>query len=369
MFTRVRTQIWGVFINTILVACGSSNETNPEDFPPTSPEVTASAETVGAEGDVDDIAVWVHPSEPAQSLIIGTEKSSDEHALYVYNLDGQLVQTLENGRINNVDLRYNFSLADTSVALVGGTNRTNDTLAFWAINETTGELTRVSGDGLPADMLVYGFCMYQSAGSGNTFAFVNAKSGEIHQYRLFDAGNQTVSGELVRTLDVPSQPEGCVADDKLGMLYVGEEDAAIWRFEAEPDASTQGVIIAETGTEALTADVEGLAIYHGSDDEDGYLLASSQGSNTYVAFARTGDNALVGTWRLVSGDGIDAASESDGIEVTSAALGPQFPQGLFIAHDTANEGFTGNFKLVRWDDIAAAVDGIEVMPGYDPRAQ
>ena len=29
--------------------------------------------------------------------------------------------------------------------------------------------------------------------------------------------------------------EGCVADDELGHLYIGEELKAIWKYGAEPD--------------------------------------------------------------------------------------------------------------------------------------
>ncbi|PYK99620.1 MAG: hypothetical protein DME19_08030 [Verrucomicrobia bacterium] len=33
---------------------------------------------------------------------------------------------------------------------------------------------------------------------------------------------------------------GCVADDELGLFYVAEEAAGIWKFGAEPDAGSVG---------------------------------------------------------------------------------------------------------------------------------
>src|SRR5262249_45148308 len=41
--------------------------------------------------DADDPAVWVHPMDPAQSLVIGTLKNA---GLIVYNLQGQAVQPI-----------------------------------------------------------------------------------------------------------------------------------------------------------------------------------------------------------------------------------------------------------------------------------
>jgi 3-phytase len=42
--------------------------------------------------------------------------------------------------------------------------------------------------------------------------------------------------------------------------------------------------------------------------------------------------------------GID---EADGIDATTATLGPRYPLGLFVAQDGRNGGGDRNFKLVR----------------------
>ena len=49
----------------------------------------------------DDPAVWVHPTDPARSLVIGTNKKA---GLVVYELTGKTVQVLDDGRMNNVDV-------------------------------------------------------------------------------------------------------------------------------------------------------------------------------------------------------------------------------------------------------------------------
>lgn len=79
----------------------------------------------------DDAAIWVHPTDPARSLIIDTDKKK---GLEVYDLSGKRVQTLPDGRMNNVDLRYDFPLGGQNIAIVAATNRTDKTLALHGVD-------------------------------------------------------------------------------------------------------------------------------------------------------------------------------------------------------------------------------------------
>ncbi|MDD9962960.1 MAG: phytase, partial [Gammaproteobacteria bacterium] len=65
----------------------------------------------------------------------------------------------------------------------------------------------------------------------------------------------------------------------------------------------------------------------------------------------------------------DGVSETDGIDVTSANLGPDFAHGLFIAQDGRNitPAERQNFKLVPWQRVAEVL-GLETYAGFDPRA-
>jgi 3-phytase len=58
------------------------------------------------------------------------------------------------------------------------------------------------------------------------------------------------------------------------------------------------------------------------------------------------DHAAV---RVFSG----GADSTDGIEVTSRNLGPDYPGGLFVAMNSGAK----NFLFYRWRDIQAAIDG------------
>jgi 3-phytase len=328
----------------LLAACGSPADVPGEDPGIATAEVTARAETDSSVGDPDDPAIWIDPVDPARSRILGTDKA---HGLFVYDLAGRLVQDLPDGKMNSVDLRP-FDRAGTTVTLVTTGNRTSNTIALYTLDPATGTLARAEPlAGLPTGVTVYGHCMGR-APDGTVHVFFDDKDGTVIQWRLGVDGG-AITGTEVRRLKLGSQPENCVVDDELGRLYVGEEDVGIWRFDAF-GASTEGTMIAMADGEHMVADVEGLAIYRQADGA-GYLIASSQGDNAYALFERGGDNAFVSRFRIVAG-AIDAASESDGIEVTSTAL-PGYDGGLFIAHDTANEDFTGNFKLVSWQDVAA----------------
>ena len=57
----------------------------------------------------------------------------------------------------------------------------------------------------------------------------------------------TVDAALVRTFNVGSQVEGCVADDEQGYFYISEEAIGIWKYGAEPEAGIARTQVDTTG--------------------------------------------------------------------------------------------------------------------------
>ena len=346
----------GLFVVAVALPCAVAAQV----------DVRARAETepVPSGGDAaDDPAIWVHPSDRDASLVIGTDKQG---GLAVYDLEGSELAYLADGRMNNVDLRYGFELGGERVDLVTAGNRTNDTIAVYRVDGEGRTLVDVAAGALDAGLTVYGSCMYRSASTGETYVLINSEDGEIVQHRLVAEGDR-VSTEEVRRFDVGSQTEGCVADDEHGWLYVGEEAEGIWRYGAEPDAGDARTSVDSTGGSGnLTADVEGLALYVMPSGR-GYLIASSQGENAYAVYEREGDNAYVGSFRIVDGD-VDRTSDTDGLDVTSAALGPLYPSGLLVVQDGSNDDGNQNFKLVAWEDVAGAfAPALAIDSSVDPR--
>jgi len=305
-------------------------------------------------GDVaDDPAIWIHPVSPELSLILGTDKLG---ALHIYNMDGSTRQVVgERTRPNNVDVLYGFKLAGQTVDLAVVTTRAKKTrgMKVWSINSETRAFSDVTAqqvievfDGEEP----YGCCAYQSARTGKSFAFVTSKTGAVEQYELQESGGRVVARK-VGLMSFKSTVEACVADDELGVVYFGEEDVGIWKFPAEPGRERSGYLIARAGENGLKRDVEGLAIYYGRSS-GGYLIASSQGNDTFKIYERSGSNAFLQTISPRAGP-IGDVEDTDGIAVTSQPTSRAFSKGVFIAQD-GNNTPTQNFKLFAWEDIAGA---------------
>ncbi len=336
--------------------------------------ITASAETapVRDPGDAaDDPAIWVHPDNPDLSLIIGTQK---RRGINVYDMSGNLIQARADGRINNVDLRYGFSLAGQSVDVVTASNRTTDGISIYIVDVATRRLVDVADGIIPTGMEdPYGLCMYRSQ-AGQYYVIVNDKDGIVKQWQLEDKGGR-IGAKLVREFDAGSQMEGCAADDETGDLYLGEENVGIWKYSAEPNGGETRTMVDSVGGIGkggnLTADVEGLAIYYGANGS-GYLIASNQGADNFAVYERAGDNKFIGLFHVVAdgATGIDGASETDGLDVTSASLGRAFPHGALIVQDGRNimPDERQNYKFVAWEQVAAILD-LETYTGYNPRTE
>jgi 3-phytase len=337
----------------------------------TSGVVTAIVETDPVQHDLDaadDMAIWIHPTNPSLSTIIGTDKKG---ALEVYDLSGERLQTIDI-TTNNVDLRYNFPLDGDQVALVGTYDKAARQLTFFKVDTSTRQLIDVT-DVTQASAVYGGAAMYHSPITGKYY-YLSNQDGILRQYELSDNGSGLVQADLVRTVvfnPVQLESEGIVADDILARIYLSDEADAIYRMDAEPDGSdnlfTVDVPVAEGGH--FTPDVEGLTIYYKSDGT-GYLFASSQGDYTFNVYTREGSNTYLGTFSI--GDGVvDGVSVTDGIDVTNFPLSPEFPYGLFAAQDGENtDGGTDkfqNFKFVPFEQIASQL-GLTMDLSWDPRA-
>ncbi|MEM7658208.1 MAG: phytase, partial [Bacteroidota bacterium] len=311
----------------------------------------------------DDPALWVHPENPDQSILIGSNKKG---GLHLYALDGKEIGYFPVGNINNVDVLADFQLGDQSIVLVGGSNRSDQSLDLFQLDPETQQLIDIADGPLKVDGAkmddVYGFCLYQDLEQNRAYAFINAKNGRVQQFELTATEAGKVSAQKVRDILFDSQVEGMVADPPYHCLYVGEEDAGIWQVPARPEDGSEKVLIEES-TEAnpnISFDVEGLAIY--AKGEGGYLLASSQGNFSYAVFDRMPPHAYLTSFTLASGGQIDGVEETDGIEAISASLGEKYPMGVFIAQDGFNYAGDSieaqNFKLVDW----RAIDSVLQMP-------
>jgi len=344
-------------------------------FSPTIVIPTMETDPVQQSGDkADDPAIWVHPTNPELSVIIGTNKDDTNGGLLVYDLDGNEIASVLGVEANNVDVRYNFTFDGRLIDIVVTDNRDDDTLVVYEINPTTRRLTRIDNGGIPSSLVKpYGLCLYHNKSSNKHYVFVNDGNAPytVRQFELFDDGDY-VNGNLVRSIfNIDSKPEGMVADDELGDLYVGEEDVAIWKYGAEPGDGQNKVEVDNTGVGGnITAEIEGLTIYYTSDG-NGYLIASAQGDHHYSVYDRVSNNFIM-EFNISKNDelNIDGTSGTDGIDVISTFLGDDFPYGMFVSQDNTNSNpdENQNFKVVPWEKIANSIfPRLTIDIGWDVR--
>jgi myo-inositol-hexaphosphate 3-phosphohydrolase len=130
-----------------------------------------------------------------------------------------------------------------------------------------------------------------------------------------------------------------------------------------PEPPVVGTIFAEgnpaVAGQHLVADAEGLAIY-AVGRKSGYLIASSQGDDTFHVFDRDHVRRHLGSFK------IGGTGETDGHAIAQQALGDAFPFGLFVSQNgaapapAATDAVNGfeydgstQFKYSEWQDIAA----------------
>lgn len=306
-----------------------------------------------ASGIADDPAVWVHPTDPALSLVIGTDKASSG-GLHVFDMQGVQRQFVAGGRHNNTDLRYGFTLGANTVDLVSACDRNNNQIDVYTVDVATRLLTPVGS--IQTGISVYGYIMYHSRATGRYYGIVSSGSA-VEQWEFLARSDGTVGGVLARKYPISNLVEGMVADDELGFLYVGEETHGIYKYYADPGQPlTRLATVDVVGSASqLVADIEGLTLYCRRGGL-GYLIASSQGNDRYIVYRREGTNAYLGTFALSS------ARNTDGIDVANAALGTTYAQGLFVAQNNDVD-----FRMARWQDIANPLGLAIDTDGYNVR--
>lgn len=289
--------------------------------------------------DTDDPAIWIHPEDVSQSLIIGTDKDSIG-ALYVFNLQGKIVhQTDTLKRPNNVDVAYNFSLNDsvtTDIAVV--TERERNMIRVFSLPDMraidNGGIPVFTGEALRSPMGISLYTRKEAMGKNEIFAVVGRKEGPsgnyLYQYLLKSDSTGTVTGELVRTFGTYSgkkEIEAISVDNELGYIYYSDERAGIRKYYADPEKGDDELTI--FGTEGFREDREGISIYK-TDGEKGYILVSNQSNRSFKVFPREGTAEN----RHDHPEIVDIpvkANQSDGSDVVNLNFGEPFSAGIFVA--------------------------------------
>lgn len=256
---------------TVLAVPAASAAGGPE-------EVWARAETApnydddaGGSADADDPAIWVHPTSPGDSVVLGTLKNG---GLTVFDLRGRELQRVatppppapdtEAGRFNNVDIVPGARIAGRAVDLAVVTDRGRDRLRSYAIDPSGARADRVLTDVTTAapplvfnadeaaveeQRTAYGLALFADR-AGTPFAVVSRRhETRLGLFRLTGERDGRIGYRPVAHLDLPDtfpltggtwtpcgdpgeapQVEGMVVDRTENMLYAAQEDVGIWRI-------------------------------------------------------------------------------------------------------------------------------------------
>ncbi|KPC90704.1 phytase [Streptomyces albus] len=393
---------------------------------PTAETPAVHDDEAGGNADADDPAIWRNPDDPDRSLVVATVKEGGLRVYDLDGREMQSVPAPEApgpddapGRFNNVDLVHGMKTGSRTSDLAVTSDRGSDRLRVYRIDgdDSDAPLTDVTDPSAPAifsssqeeineQRTAYGLATWTDPSSGRSYAVVSRReSTALSLLELTGSDDGTVSYRKVRTLQLPSrftlpngtawqpcaepgelpQVEGMVVDTENGILYAGQEDVGIWRIDAGlrgtpvlidkvREYGVPGTYDEETeectpgkdpgyGGKRLSADVEGLTLLH-QKDGDGYLLASSQGDNSFAAYDRElgDDNEYEGGFRVIAASGtLDGTEESDGAAVLGEPLGRKYPNGLLVVQDgddkPGEEGRDStNFKFV---DLKRVLDALE----------
>jgi 3-phytase len=349
------------------MSCRGASGTGPAAGPaaPLVARVTPLRASATLTHDPDDPAIWVHSTAPERSLVLGTMKvAAPDGGIAVFGLDGALRQFVAGiDRPNNIDVEYGFAFNGRLIDIAVVTERYKRRLRVFAIAadgsgiSELGAVPVLEGQAGEAGAPM-GIGLYRRPRDGAVFAIVAPKTGPadgyLWQYRLQDAGGGRLAAVVTRRFGRFSgsgEIEAVAVDDEAGYVYYADEGNGIHKWHADPDREGASTELAHFARDGFSGDREGIAIYAGRGGA-GYIVATEQlpVNSGYHLYRRDATTATVGEHAIVrvfSG----GADSTDGIEVTSRNLGPDFPGGLFVAMNSGAR----NFLFYRWSDIEAAI--------------
>jgi len=316
--------IYSLLTTILMVGCNQKTK-----LPAIAPDVI----TESTLHDTDDPAIWVNKNDPGSSIVFGTDKDSDG-AIYAFDLQGKIIEekTIRGlKRPNNVDIRYDFKLTDsTTVDVMVFTERERQQFRMFSIPD----MQPIDGGGFavfteatePKHKLPMGISLYHSPTDSSLYAIVGRKSGPLdgylHQY-LLSAKEGKVQAKLVRKFGKFSgskEIEAIAVDDAQGIVYYSDEGKCIRKYYADPSKGNEE--LACFGESYFLDDIEGIAVAKEFNGKN-YIIVSNQQNYSFVIFDGS-DLSFVKEVNL-------STVETDGCEVTTTPLGDTFPNGLFVA--------------------------------------
>jgi 3-phytase len=198
-----------VLVALMALSCATKESPQPKGEAATAPTeqavVTPVIVTEPVGEDSDDPAIWLHPEDPSQSLILGTDKAG---AVFVFDLAGKIIQekTVTGlARMNNVDVGYGMILGGSEIDIAIATDRDANLVRAYRLPD----MTPIDNGGIPVfeteppeRQRPMGIALYKRPSDGVFFAILSRKEGPdgsyLWQYRLDDDGTGAIEMTKVR---------------------------------------------------------------------------------------------------------------------------------------------------------------------------
>jgi len=312
--------------------------------------VQPKASTSTTPGEAEDVAVWIHPTDLSRSLVVGSYRSG---GIIVWNLSGAEIQRIpQNTTVKYVDVSYNVQFGIERADVVAANLRDAGKLALFKVNPnytTSDVLIQIANRQSLNNRIQrnsWAFCLYQRPMDGALFVFESPRNNvSIRQYRIQFGALDSVNVVFERELNYfGDSAEGMVADDEAGYLYVAEANEGFHKYYTLAKMGNDPIGFVPA-FDALAPELEGMAVYRCTGGE-GYLLISSKGTSTIKVFERQGENRLIKS--VVPLNATGAGIRTVGLDATSFAINPAYPNGLLVAHDIDGR----RFHFYDWADVA-----------------
>lgn len=290
--------------------------------------------------DSDDPAIWINHENPGQSLILGTDKEAGG-GIYAFDVNGKIVKDktiTPVERPNNIDMKYGFQIGDSSIDIAVFTERLKEKIRVVELPSMKyidgGGISVFEGQENEDFRAPMGIALYQDPATKVLSAIVSRKDGPtdstyLWQYQL-SWSDSIVTGQKVREFGQYSgsgEIEAIAVDDELGYVFYSDEAKGIRKYHAHPDSSTTELAL--FGQDNFKEDREGIAILK-TDDKNGFLLISDQQSFTFEIYTRNGGPEDPHLHKRI-GEIPMSTIETDGCDIVTDSISPQFPKGVFVA--------------------------------------
>jgi 3-phytase len=290
-------------------------------------ELEPAASTPKNLNETDDPAIWLHPSKPELSLIVGTVKAEKPRgALAVYDLRGKEIERHEGFDVpNNVDILGDIGIVTEPFRHSVRTFRMSGPVPHLRLEKTV-EVFRGQLGEMRAPM---GVALYRRKRDGALYAILSRADGPkekfLWQYRI-DSGGMVKVREFGAFSGV-GDLEAVAVDQERELVFYSDEQCCVRVYRADPEAAGAGDEITRFAREGFKGDREGIAI------TDRYVIVTDQMSprSQYHVFDKNSYREIA-IWRGQS-------LQTDGIAATGRSLGLLFPNGLFVAMNERDRNF------------------------------